>query len=130
MRFVAQPRRVRSRCVAASLCSFLSGGRGLATLSLWPAGSATRIAIGLGDPTRMPPLGLAIVPCAPAWYCWDTPGRLRLVRTLQAVCRRTIDDSWRTTFSLISNLTRDVQTTLNYTHLVVCYLLAWSRREY
>ena len=64
MRFVAQPRRVRSRCVAAGVRS-CQGVEAFATLSLWPAGSATHIAIGHGAPTRMPPLGLDIVPCRP-----------------------------------------------------------------
>ena len=56
MPFVAQFRRVRSRCVAAGVRSC----QGVETLPpspyMWPAGSATRI---------IPPVGIAIVPCGP-----------------------------------------------------------------
>ena len=60
---------------------------------MWPAGFATRIASGHRGPTRMPPLGLAIVPCDPGIECCDTPERLRPVRTLLAVRRRTMSMS-------------------------------------
>lgn len=84
--------------VAASRCAVLSGGLMtealIVTLSLWPAGSDTHIAIGHGAPSSPPAcphlLGLAVVPCGRGIGCCDTPAwttRLRLVRIFLAVRR-------------------------------------------
>ena len=91
-----------------------------------PAGSATRITIGHGALARMPPQDLAIiiVPCGPGIIgCCDTPGRLRLVRTLPAVCRRTMTASTQT----FQSFTRDFQTGICFDLVVVrVRFSAWS----
>ncbi len=106
--------QVCSILVCCSRCVVFSGGGGQAIITLWPAGSAICIAIGLGASTRISPLGLAIVPCGPGNGCCDTPGRLRPVRTFQAVRRCTVKIST----ICFHSFTRDVQAT-------IC-LICWS----
>ncbi len=75
--FVTQPRRVRSAYVGRCVVAGVRSCQGVEALPPSPCGlpacgSPTRIAIGHGAPTRMPPLGLAIVPCGPGIGCCDT----------------------------------------------------------
>ena len=105
---------------------YCQGGEAfVTTLSLWPAGSATHIAIDNGGPTAWPhALGLAIVPCGPSIGCCDTPGRLRLVRTLLTVCRRTMTVGRLLFHSFVC----DFHTTFCPALLVRCNFSAFSHR--
>ena len=88
------------------------------------------VACGLCHPHRHWPRGpqphAPTGPCHCAlrpWYWVLTPGRLRLVRTLQAVCRRTM-----TVGALIfQSFTRDVQTTFCLDLLVLFFRLVTMR---
>ena len=117
---VAEPRCARSRCVAAGVRSC----QGFEVLPpspcMWPASSATRIAIGHRAPTRMPHRASpSCLRCGPDIGCCDTPGRLRLVRTLLAVHRRTVAISTL----LFQSFTRNLQSNICLDLLIGCCII-------
>ena len=101
MQFVAQTRRVRSRCVAADVRSIDLVRRGVEALPPFPCGLQAlppASPLATGPPSALMP-HWALPLCLAALVlrgCCDTHGRLRLVRTLLAVRESSHNDSWRT----------------------------------